>query len=188
MRAVIAALAAAALTLPGCGLICRREAIRATLPMPLVAGEDSPHGELAGNLEADRDESAELDRIESAISGGSIGGRGLSMWLQRGLDHTINLSLRLPTPLHEGDVLQVTEVHAADRPFWGTVATSPAGLSVGVQLDSYMATSATGTARVIELDPLRLELDVVTSGVGRELPIRGTLLVRHESLTESCFQ
>jgi hypothetical protein len=183
-----AALLGAVLLVPACGVLCQREAIRGTLPMPLVSGEDALTDTMAGNFESDRDENAELDALEDAIAGRTLAGRGVSMWLQRGLDHTLNVSLRLPTPLRTGDVLPVVGVHSPDQPFWGTIANPPAGLSVGVRLDDFVATAATGSARVVGLSPLRLELDVVASGSGRQAAIDGTLTVRHESSTESCFQ
>jgi hypothetical protein len=63
-----------------------------------------------------------------------------------------------------------------------------AGISVGVRLDAFVATSATGSARVVRLDPLAVELHILAAGPGRQLPIEGTLTVRHESSTESCFE
>jgi hypothetical protein len=130
------------LALTNCGkldeVICDHEAIRATLRTAPVSGEDSDTDTLAGNLEARRDENAELDAVEAAIDGRALSGRGVSMWLQRGLDHTLNLSLWVPTPLRRGDVLQVVGTHA-DRPFWGTIASPPDGLSVGVRLDDFIA-------------------------------------------------
>jgi hypothetical protein len=175
------------LLLPACGFVCRREAIRATLPAPLVSGEDALNTTMAGNFESDRDENPELEAIEDAIEGRTLSGRGISIWMQRGLDHTLNMTLRLPTPLREGDVLPVVGVHAPDQ-FWGTIANPPAGLSVSMRLDDFVATSATGTARVVGIDPLRIDLDLVASGSGRQAAIEGLLTVRHESSTESCFQ
>jgi hypothetical protein len=190
MKAVV--LSAAVLGLASCGqgsLVCREEAIRGTLPAPLVTGEDATNTVLAGNLESRVGENVELDAIQAAIEGRSINGRGLAMWLQRGLDHTLNLSLRVPTPLRLGDVLPVVETHVPDRPFWGTFGMPPTGgISVGVRLDAFVATSTTGTARVAGLGPLNLELHLVASGSGRQLPIDGTLTVRHETSTGSCFQ
>jgi hypothetical protein len=55
-------------------------------------------------------------------------------------------------------------------------------------VDDLMATSATGTARVVGVDPLTVDLEVVASGAGRQLPIDGLLTVRHVTWTESCFQ
>jgi hypothetical protein len=110
------------------------------------------------------------------------------MWLQRGLDHTLNLSLWFPTPLRPGHVLPVVGAHSADRAFWGTIPNSPAGLSVGMRLDDFVATSASGSARVLAVDPLRVDLHVVASGSGRQLPIDGILAVGHVRWTESCFE
>ena len=189
-RSIAAILVVAALfTTAGCGsFVCRREAIRGVLRAPLLSGEDALSDELAGNFESDRDENPELEAIESAIEGQAITGRGVSMWLQRGLDHTLNLSLKFPTPFRAGDVLPVTGVHSADGAFWGTVTNPAAGLSVGLRLDDFAATSASGSARVVGVDPLRIDLDVVASDAGRQHAIKGTLTVRHESSTESCFQ
>ena len=191
LRQPIAALVGAALLVSGCGepFVCRDEAIRATLRTPLVSGEDALSDEFAGNFESDRDENPELEMIERAIEGDAIGGRGISMWLQRGLDHTVNLSLWFPTPLRSGDVLPVVGVHSADSgAFWGTVPNPPAGLSVGVRLDAFVATSAAGSARLVRLDSLAIDLDVVASGSGRQFPIQGRLSVRHETSTGTCFE
>ena len=178
------------LTFVGCGgLVCREEAIRGTLRSALVSGEDATNDVLAGNVESRVAESFELDALQTAIAGGTINGRGVAKWLQRGLDHTLNLSLRFPTPFRVGDVLPVVQTHVPDRPFWGTFGMPPsAGISVGVRLDAFVATSATGSARVVGLDPLTVELHLVAAGPGRQLPIDGTLIVRHESSTESCFE
>jgi hypothetical protein len=179
---------AAALLGSGCGsFLCDEEAIRAILRAPLVSGEDALGDTLAGNLEARRDESAVLDAVEAAIEGRPLPGRGLSVWLQRGLDHTLDVSLRFPTPLRPGDALPVVGVHARGS-FWGTVPDPPPGVTVGVKLDAFEATSAGGTARVVGVDPLRVDLDILASGPGRELRIAGRLTVRHETSTESCFQ
>jgi hypothetical protein len=187
-----ALLGGAALALAACGagsLVCREEAIRGTLRAPVVSGEDAGTDVLAGNVESRVGENPELDLLQAAIEGRAIGGRGLAMWLQRGLDHTLNLSLRFPTPLRTGDVLPVVHTHVPDRPFWGTWGNPPTGgSSVGVRLDGFEATSATGTARVVGLNPLVVELHIVASGPGRQLPIDGTLTVRHETSTESCFE
>ena len=189
IRADAALLSAALLALPACGsFLCRHEAIRATLRTPLVSGEDALSDTAAGNLESRSGESPVLDSIEDAIEGRTIAGRGVSMWLQRGLDHTLNLSLWFPTPLRPGDVLPVVGVHSAVRASWGTIPNPPAGLSVGIQLDNFVATAASGTARVVGVDPLRIDLDVVATGSGRQFPIDGILAVEHESWTESCFQ
>ena len=111
------------------------------------------------------------------------------MWLQRGVEHTLNVSLRFPTPLRVGNVLPVVETHVPDRPFWGTFGMPPtAGVSVGVRLDAFVATSTTGSARVVRLDPLAVDLQIVAVGPGRQVSIDGTLTVRHESATESCFE
>jgi hypothetical protein len=175
--------------LPGCGrVLCDREALRASLRTPLVAGEDATSDVLVGNLEGERDAVADLDALELAIQGGGIGGRGISIWLQRGLDHTLNLTLRLPTPLRAGDVLTVTAVHSGERPFWGTLANPPAGLSVGVTLDAFQATAVGGTARVAGLEPLRVDLDLLASGAGRQFALGGRLTVAHETFSESCFE
>jgi hypothetical protein len=85
-------------------------------------------------------------------------------------------------------MLSVVEVHRVDRPFWGTLSNAPSGLSLGMRLDDFMATSATGTARVVGVDPLTVHLEAVASGAGRQLPIDGLLTVRHVTWTESCFQ
>ena len=83
----------------------------------------------------------------------------------------------------------VVQTHVPDRPFWGTWGNPPTGgISVGVRLDGFEATSTTGTARVVGLSPLTVELHVVASAPGRQLPIDGTLTVRHETSTESCFE
>jgi hypothetical protein len=169
-------------------LICRREAIRATLRAPLIAGEDALNDTMAGNFEADDDENPELDAIEAAIEGRALAARGVSMWLQRGLDHTLNVSLWFPTPFRPGDVIPVVATHSSDRASWGTIPNPPAGLSVGIRLDAFVAESASGTARVLTVDPLRVDVDVVATGSGREVRIDGTLSVRHVSWTESCFQ
>jgi hypothetical protein len=183
---------AAVIGLSACGaggLVCREEAIRGTLRTSLVSGEDATSDVLAGNVESRVGESFELDALQTAIAGGTINGRGLAMWLQRGVDHTLNVSLRFPTPLRAGDVLPVVETHVPDRPFWGTFGLPPTpGNSVGVRLDAFVATSATGSARVVRLDPLAVELHILAAGPGRQLPIEGTLTVRHESSTESCFE
>ena len=112
-RSIAAAVVVAVLVgTSGCGsFVCRREAIRAVLRAPLTSGKDALSDELAGNFESDRDENPELEAVESAIEGQALSGRGVSMWLQRGLDHTLNLTLRLPTPLRSGDVLPVVGVH-----------------------------------------------------------------------------
>jgi hypothetical protein len=148
-----ALLGGAAVALTACGegsLVCREEAIRGTLRAPLVSGEDAGTDVLAGNVESRIDESPELNLLQAAIEGRTIGGRGLAMWLQRGLDHTLNLSLRFPTPLRTGDMLPVVQTHVPDRPFWGTFGNPPTGgISVGVRLDGFEATSVTGTARVV---------------------------------------
>jgi hypothetical protein len=171
------------------GLICEREAIRGTLRAPLASGEDATTDVLAGNLEARVGENVELDALQAAIQGESINGRGLAMWLQRGLNHTLDLSLRFPTPLRVGDVLPVVETHVPTRPFWGTFGMPPAGgVSVGVRLDTFQATSATGSVRVVALGPLNADVDIVATGQGRQLRVVGTLIVRHETSTESCFQ
>jgi hypothetical protein len=188
-----AALAGAALlAISGCEAtrpwLCQREAIRATLRAPLVSGEDAVNDTLAGNFEADDDENPELDAIEAAIDGRALPARGVSMWLQRGLDHTLNLSLWFPTPLRPGDVIPVVATHSADRASWGTIPNPPAGLSVGIRLDAFVAESARGSARVLSVDPLSVDLDVVAAGTGREVRIAGALAVRHVSWTESCFQ
>jgi hypothetical protein len=86
MRGFTASLLGASLLLiPGCGavgsLVCRHEAIRATLRTPLVSGEDAGTDTLAGNLEARNDENTELDAVETAIEGRTLAGRGVSMWL-----------------------------------------------------------------------------------------------------------
>jgi hypothetical protein len=66
----------------------------------------------------------------------------------------------LPTPLRAGQTLPVVAAHSADRgAFWGTVANPPAGVSVGVRLDSFLVSAAAGTARVLGVDPLRIDLD-----------------------------
>jgi hypothetical protein len=85
-------------------------------------------------------------------------------------------------------VLPVVGVHSAERATWGTIPNPPAGLSVGLQLDNFVATSASGSARVVGVDPLRVDLDVVATGSGRQFAIDGILAVEHESWTESCFQ
>jgi len=189
MRKSAVVVVAAGLALSACGsVICRREAIRAVLRAPLLTGEDALSDEMAGNFESDRDENPELEAIESAIEGQAIDGRGVSMWLQRGLNHTLNLTLRFPTPLRAGDVLPVVGVHSADRASWGTFPNPPAGLTVGLRLDDFVATSAGGTARVVGVNPLRVDLDVVAAGSGRQHAIKGVLTVRHESSTDSCFQ
>jgi hypothetical protein len=189
MRQSIGAVAVAALVTSACApWVCRREAIRAVLRAPLLSGEDALSDEFAGNFESDRDENPELEAIESAIEGQTISGRGISIWLQRGLDHTVNLTLRFPTPLRSGDVLPVVGAHSADRTTWGTFSNPPAGLTVGLRLDDFVATAASGTARVVGVDPLRIDLDVVASGSGRQHAIKGPLSVRHENSTESCFQ
>jgi hypothetical protein len=189
IRADAALLSAALLVIPGCGsFLCRHEAIRATLRTPLLSGEDAFNDTAAGNLESRSGESPLLDSVEDAIEGRTIAGRGVSMWLQRGLDHTLNLSLWFPTPLRPGDVLPVVGVHSAERATWGTIPNPPAGLSVGLQLDNFVATSASGSARVVGVDPLRVDLDVVATGSGRQFAIDGILAVEHESWTESCFQ
>jgi hypothetical protein len=185
---VLLAAALPALSACGTAFFCPREAIRGTLQTPLVGGEDAVNDTLAGNLESRRDENPELTAVAAAIEGRALGGRGVSMWLQRGLDHTLNLSLRLPTPLRAGDVLAVVEAHATRTPFWGTIPNPPAGLSVGVTLDAFVATSASGSARVLGVDPLRLELDVVAAGPGRQVPIDGILTVRYETEADSCFE
>jgi hypothetical protein len=184
-----AVLCAALVATSGCGSwVCRNEAIRATLRAPLLSGEDALSDVLAGNFESARDENPELEALERVIEGQALSGRGVSMWLQRGLDHTLNLTLRFPTPLRSGDVLPVTGVHSSDRASWGTFPNPTPGLSVGLRLDGFVATAATGTARVVGVDPLRVELDVVVSGGGVQHAIRGTLDVRHETSTDSCFQ
>jgi hypothetical protein len=187
-----ALLAGAAVALSACGegsLVCREEAIRGTLRAPLVSGEDAGTDVLAGNVESRVGENRELDYLQAAIEGRAIGGRGLAMWLQRGLDHTLNLSLRFPTPLRTGDMLPVVQTHVPDRPFWGTFGNPPTGgISVGVRLDGFEATSVTGTATVVGLSPLVVDMHIVASGAGRQLPIDGTLTVRHETSTASCFE
>ena len=191
MRHPLVAVIGTVLLVASCGepWVCRDEAIRATLRTPLQSGEDALSDEFAGNFESDRDANAELEALETAIGGNALGGRGVSMWLQRGLDHTVNLSLWFPTPFRTGDVLPVVGTHSADRgAFWGMVPNPPAGVSVGVRLDSFVATSATGTARVVGLDPLRIDLDVVASGSGRQFPLQGRLTVRHETSTGTCFE
>ena len=171
------------------GIVCREEAIRGTLKSPLVSGEDATSDVLAGNVESRVGESFELDALQTAIAGGTINGRGLAMWLQRGVDHTLNVSLRFPTPLRVGDVLPVVATHVPDSPFWGTFGMPPnAGISVGVRLDAFVAESATGSARVVGLDPLVVDLHIRAVGPGRQLSIDGPLTVRHESSTESCFE
>jgi hypothetical protein len=101
----------------------------------------------------------------------------------------LNVSLRFPTPLRAGEVLPVVEAHVPDRPFWGTFGRPPsAGLSVGVRLDGFVATSSTGSARVVRLDPLAVDLHILARGPGRQLQVEGTLTVRHESNTGSCFE
>jgi hypothetical protein len=170
-------------------LLCREEAIRGTLRSPLVSGEDAASEVLAGNLESRIGENVELDALQTAIAGGTINGRGLAMWLQRGIDHTLNVSLRFPTPLRAGDVLPVEETHVPDRPFWGTFGMPPtAGISVGVRLDAFVATSTTGSARVVRLDPLVVDVHILAVGPGRQLAIEGTLMVQHDSSTDSCFE
>jgi hypothetical protein len=188
-QSTVAALCAALVATSGCGSwVCRNEAIRATLRAPLLSGEDALSDVLAGNFEAKHDESPEMEALEGAIEGQAIAGRGVSMWLQRGLDHTLNLTLRLPTPLRSGDVLPVTGVHSSDRASWGTFANPTPGLSVGLRLDGFVATAASGTARVVAVDPLRIDLDLVVAGGGIQHAIKGTLNVRHETSTDSCFQ
>jgi hypothetical protein len=188
-QSTVAVVVAALFASSACGsFLCRREAIRGVLRAPLLTGEDALSDEMAGNFEDRRDENPELEALESAIEGQTISGRGVSMWLQRGLDHTLNLSLKFPTPLRSGDVLPVTGAHRADQPFWGTVTNPSAGVSVGLRLDAFEATSASGSARVVGVDPLRIDLDVIASGSGRQHAIKGTLTVRHESWTDSCFQ
>jgi hypothetical protein len=81
----------------------------------------------------------------------------------------------------------VVEVHSRGA-FWGTIPDPPAGVSVGVRLDSVVASSASGSARVLGVDPLRIQLDIAASGSGRQLPINGMLVLAHESWTQSCFE
>lgn len=184
-------LAATFLASAGCGagsLICRREAIRATLRTPLNAGEDASNDILAGNLESRRDENPELTAIDLAIEGRTLSGRGITIQLQRGLDRNLWVTLRLPTPLRTGAVLPVVEVHSPDRAMWGTFPNPPSGLSVGVRLVGFVASSASGSARVIGLDPLRVDVEVVASDGGQQVVLDGLLNVEHDTWTESCFQ
>ena len=83
----------------------------------------------------------------------------------------------------------MVETHVPDRPFWGTFGMPPtAGISVGVRLDAFVATSTTGSAQVVRLDPLAVDLHILAVGPGGQIPIDGTLTVRHESSTVSCFE
>ena len=183
---------AAAVALHGCGasappFFCPSEALRASLRTALLPGEDAATDVLVGNFEARRDENIELDAVEGAIEGRTLG-RGISIWVQRGFNRPLSVSVRVPTPLRPGDVFRVRAVHRIDNPFWGTVAGLTEGASVGVLLETTAATAAEGEVRVVNIDPLRLELDFVATAGGRALPIRGPLEVRHETFNDSCFE
>jgi hypothetical protein len=165
--------------------VCRNEALRAVLPTVRVVGEDALNDTLAGNLESDEALQAEFEALESAFEGQDINSAA-AWYMERGLDQPLRVSFLMATPARQGDVFQVS--HVSFRPLWGTVPETGALFAMGIEMNDFTATSITGTARVVGVDPFRMEVDVVASNDGRQVPIRGTLVIRHETMIESCFE
>ena len=166
--------------------VCQKEALRAVLPTALVLSEDASNDTLAGNFELGDTIEAHFRDMQAAFRGQDIG-RSIAWHMERGLDYPLRVSFRMSTPAHVGDEFQVTDVHVFRR-LWQPVPAGGASFSIGVETNDFTATSVSGTARVLGVDPFRLSIEVVASDGAREVPIRGTMTVGYDSDVTTCFE
>lgn len=117
---------------------------------------------------------SEFDAVRAAVRGSDAGGRLVFSLATTGAEAPADLALILPTPLRRGEVLAVTGAFQGGG--WGVFQDGAEVAEVSWRRDGAYADSADGEVRVLEADPLLLEVDLwLQMGDGTEITLFGQI-------------
>lgn len=169
------------------GCSCESEGIDASLSARLEdAGADPRDVPFEGQVFRSNIVS-EFDAVRAAVRGEAAGGRLVFTLVTSGAAAPADLALTLPTPLRRDDVLPVTGAFQGGG--WGILQDGgPDGAAVSWRRDGAYAISADGEVRVLESDPLVLEVELaLLMGDGTATTLLGEIHFRVFSESISCF-
>lgn len=154
---------------------CEREGIDVSLSARLEEGGAEPRDARLEGRVVRSNIVSEFDAVRAAVRGGGAGGKLVFSLATTGAEPPADLALILPTPLRRGDVLPVTGPFQGGG--WGVFQDRASdGAEVSWRRDGAYAVSADGEVRVLEADPLLLEVDLLLQlGEGTEITLFGQI-------------
>lgn len=185
-RAAVGLLCAGAAALFCSACSCEREGIDASMSARLEDDGATPRELRLEGRVVRSNIASEFDAVRTAVRGGSAGGRLVFTLTTTGTAAPADLALTLPTPLRQGEVLPVVGVFQGGG--WGIFRSGASdGAEVSWRRDGAYATSADGVVRVVDSDPLLLDVDLtLRTGDGGDTTLMGTIRFSTFSDPVSC--